>query len=92
MTKRKRRKLKKKRILLLILTLIIISTIIYLIIPKTYGYQKKVIEIFKEAFAAPDSSEEIEFDFHGGEIALAFEIIRKSCEWLWKQKWPKKYM
>lgn len=48
MTKRKRRKLKKKRILLLALTLIIIVTIIYLIIPKTYGYQKEVIEVFKE--------------------------------------------
>lgn len=48
MTKRKRRKLKKKRILLLALSLIIIVTIIYLIIPKTYGYQKEVIAVFKE--------------------------------------------
>jgi len=48
MTKRKRRKLKKKRILLLILSLIIISIGIYLLIPKTYGYQKEVINVFKE--------------------------------------------
>ena len=48
MTKRKRRKLKKKRILLLILTLIIISTGIYFLIPKTYGYKKEVINVFKE--------------------------------------------
>ena len=48
MTKRKKRKLKKKRILLLVLTLIILSTLIYLIIPKTYGYQKEVINVFKE--------------------------------------------
>ena len=52
MTKRKRRRLKKKRIILLILILIIIistiSTGIYFLIPKTYGYQKEVIEVFKE--------------------------------------------
>lgn len=48
MTKRKRRKLKKKRILLLAISLIIISTGIYLLIPKTYGYQKEVIAVFKE--------------------------------------------
>lgn len=48
MTKRKRRKLKKKRIFILILILIIIATGIYLLIPKTYGYQKEVIEVFKE--------------------------------------------
>ena len=48
MTKRKRRRLKKKRILLLILVLIIIGTGIYFLIPKTYGYQKEVIAVFKE--------------------------------------------
>ena len=48
MTKRKRRKLKKKRIFILVLILIIISIGIYLIIPKTYGYKKEVIEVFKE--------------------------------------------
>jgi len=49
MTKRKRRRLKKKRILLLILILIsIISTLTYILIPKTYGYQKEVITVFKE--------------------------------------------
>ena len=48
MTKRKRRRLKKKRILLLVLSLIIISIGIYFIIPKTYGYQKEVIQVFKE--------------------------------------------
>lgn len=48
MTKRKRRKLKKKRILLLILILIVISIGIYFTIPKTYGYQKEVINVFKE--------------------------------------------
>lgn len=49
MSKRKRRRLKKKRILLLILILIsIISITTYILIPKTYGYQKEVITVFKE--------------------------------------------
>ena len=49
MSKRKKRKLKKKRILLLILILIIIISIpLYLLIPKRYGYQKEVIDVFKE--------------------------------------------
>lgn len=46
--KRKRRKLKKNRILLVVLILTIIIITIYLLIPKTYGYQKEVIEVFKE--------------------------------------------
>lgn len=49
MTKRKRRRLKKKRILLAVLILIsIISITTYILIPKTYGYQKEVIDVFKE--------------------------------------------
>jgi len=49
MSKKRKRKLNKKRLLLIILILvIIISILIYLIIPKTYGYQKEVISIFKE--------------------------------------------
>ena len=47
--KKTRRRLKKKRILLAVLILIIIiSIIVYLLIPKTYGYKKEVIEVFKE--------------------------------------------
>lgn len=49
MIKRKRRKLKKKRIIILLsILLIIMSITIYLLIPKTYGYQKEVINVFKE--------------------------------------------
>lgn len=47
--KRRKRKLKKKRILLVVLIFIIIISIpIYLLIPKRYGYQKEVIDVFKE--------------------------------------------
>lgn len=49
MSKKKKRKLKKKRILLVsISSLIIIISIVYLLIPKRYGYQKEVIEVFRE--------------------------------------------
>ena len=48
--KKKRRKLKKKRLvqLILILLIIVISISVYLLIPKRYGYQKEVIDVFKE--------------------------------------------
>ena len=47
--KKRKRKINKKRILILILFLLIISSIgIYLIVPKRYGYQKDVINVFKE--------------------------------------------
>ena len=43
------RKINKKRILILVLFLLIILSIgIYLIVPKRYGYQKDVINVFKE--------------------------------------------
>ena len=35
---------------------------------------------------------EVEFDFHGGEPALAFDIIKPACEWLWSEPRSKPYM
>lgn len=47
--KKRKRKINRKRILVLILFLLIILSIgIYLIVPKRYGYQKDVINVFKE--------------------------------------------
>lgn len=46
--KRKRRKLNNKGIFLIVFILIILTIGIYLIIPKRYGYQKEVIDVFKE--------------------------------------------
>ena len=47
--KKRKRKINKKRILVLVLSLLIILTIsIYLIVPNRYGYQKDVINVFKE--------------------------------------------
>jgi sulfatase maturation enzyme AslB (radical SAM superfamily) len=34
----------------------------------------------------------LEFDFHGGEPALAFDVLKPICEWLWSRKWDKPYM
>lgn len=48
MSKKRKRKLNKKKILLVGLFIIVTILTIYLIIPKRYGYQKEVIETFKE--------------------------------------------
>lgn len=39
-----------------------------------------------------DRFEEVEFDFHGGEPACAFDILKPACEWLWSEERPKPYM
>ena len=48
--------------------------------------------IISEALLAEDGYNFIEFDFHGGEIALAFDQLKKICEWLWALDWPKEYV
>ena len=35
---------------------------------------------------------ELEFDFHGGEPALAFDILKPVCEWLWSEPRKKNYL
>lgn len=46
--KRKRKKNNKKMILILIIVIILILSLVYILMPKNYGYNKKAIEIFKE--------------------------------------------
>lgn len=53
---------------------------------------EKIKEIFVESFLNSEGWDELEFDFHGGEIALAFTTLKEACEWLWSQKWPKPYI
>ncbi len=36
--------------------------------------------------------DEVEFDFHGGEPALAFDVLRPVCEWLWSEQRSKPYI
>lgn len=46
--KRKRKKNNKKKILILIIIIILILSLVYILLPKNYGYNKKAIEVFKE--------------------------------------------
>lgn len=46
--KRKRKKNNKKMILILIIVIILILSLVYILLPKNYGYKKETIEIFKE--------------------------------------------
>lgn len=46
--KRKRKNNKKKKVLILIIIIILILSLVYILLPKNYGYKKETIEIFKE--------------------------------------------
>ena len=46
--KRKRKKNNKKKVLILIIIIILILSLVYILLPKNYGYNKKAIEVFKE--------------------------------------------
>lgn len=46
--KRKRKKNNKKKVLILIIVIILIPSLVYILMPKNYGYNKKAIEVFKE--------------------------------------------
>lgn len=46
--KRKRKKNNKKKVLILIIVIILILSLVYILMPKNYGYNKKAIEVFKE--------------------------------------------
>ena len=46
--KRKRKKNNKKKILILIIIIILILSLVYILLPKNYGYKKETIEVFKE--------------------------------------------
>lgn len=48
MTKKKKKRLKKKRIFIFVILILIIGLVIYALIPKRYGYQKEVINVFKD--------------------------------------------
>lgn len=46
--KRKRKNNKKKKVLILIIIIILILSLVYILMPKNYGYKKETIEVFKE--------------------------------------------
>lgn len=53
---------------------------------------EKIQEIFHKSFKESTKFDEIEFDFHGGEPALVFPVLREACEWLWAHDWNKPYL
>lgn len=46
--KRKIKKNNKKKVLILIIIIILILSLVYILLPKNYGYKKETIEVFKE--------------------------------------------
>ena len=51
-----------------------------------------VTQIIANAFAETEEGVCLVFYFHGGEIALEFEFLKRVCEWMWGQSWPRRYM
>ncbi len=51
----------------------------------------KVKSILVHELADP-RFDELEIDFHGGEPALAFDVIKPVCEWLWSEPREKPYL
>lgn len=54
--------------------------------------EDKIKAIVKDTFENSDGFEAIEFNFHGGEVALFFDEIKNICEWIWAQIWEKPYI
>lgn len=50
------------------------------------------ISIIIQSFNNAIEGESLEFDFHGGEIALAFNEIKYICEWTWSRAWKNDYV
>ena len=59
--KRKRKKNNKKMILILIIVIILILSLVYILMPKNYGYNKKAIEVFKENDLYEQIKDKIDF-------------------------------
>lgn len=48
--------------------------------------------IIEKCFLNAREGDFLEFDFHGGEIALAFDRIKEICEWTWSKAWNNDYV
>lgn len=51
-----------------------------------------VKQIITRSFAEEYDADFLEFDLHGGEIALVFNYIKEICDWTWNRKWNKPYV
>lgn len=47
--------------------------------------EKNAQELIRNELSSPGLKQAIIY-FHGGEIALHFDVIKRICEWVWKQK------
>lgn len=47
--------------------------------------------ILRELKKFSDVDDHIQFEFHGGEILLEFELLKNICEWMWKTDFDKPY-
>ncbi len=48
--------------------------------------------IIEKSFNCASKNDILEFDFHGGEVALAFDAIKEICNWIWKKQWNNEYV
>lgn len=55
--------------------------------PNAVMPENRIKSIFESSFANTAGYDGIEFDFHGGEIALCFPVLKEACEWLWSRQW-----
>lgn len=47
--------------------------------------EKKAQELIRKELSSPGLKQAIIY-FHGGEIALHFDVIKRICEWIWKEQ------
>ena len=52
---------------------------------------EKAKDIIRKSFVETADGDDILFEFHGGEIALAFDRLREICEWMWSREWRNAY-
>jgi uncharacterized protein len=50
------------------------------------------LDIVRSEIEVEDDFEEVEFDFHGGEPFLQFDLIRAVCEKTWAREWRRPYL
>lgn len=49
-------------------------------------------QLITKSFEEEVNADFLEFDLHGGEIALAFDFIKEICSWTWSKAWNKPYI
>lgn len=50
------------------------------------------VEILKRELTVNDGYDSCEIQFFGGEPFLNFDLLKKTCDYLWEQEWPKQFI